>query len=94
MKIIRPRPAAEKLGIGLPTLWAWARDKPDFPQPVRLSGNASGFVEDELDAWLAAQVTAYRAQPPQKRETAIVAAQKSALARRQRKAQEADRVTA
>jgi prophage regulatory protein len=85
MKILRPRQAAEKLGIGLPTIWAWAREKPDFPKPIQLSGNASGFIESELDAFLEKKVAEFRAAPA-KRETAVAAAQKSALARRQRAA--------
>lgn len=84
MKIIRPKVAAEKLGIGLPTLWSWAR-REDFPRPIQLSSNASGFIESELDDWLARRVSESRAHPV-KRETAIAAAQKSALARRQRAA--------
>lgn len=93
MRIIRPRAAAEKLGIGLPTLWNWARSKQDFPKPIRLSGSASGFIESELDAWLERRVSESRAQPV-KRETAIAAGQKSALARRQRKAQGGDHAPA
>lgn len=92
MNIIRPKKAAEKLGIGLPTLWSWAR-RADFPKPIQLSSNASGFVENELDDWLARRVAESRAQP-KKRETAIAAGKKSALARRQRKAQEADHAPA
>ncbi len=92
MKIIRPKVAAEKLGIGLPTLWSWAR-RADFPKPIQLSSNASGFIESELDDWLERRVAESRAQPV-KRETAIAAAQKSALARRQRKAQEVDHARA
>lgn len=80
MGIIRPRKAAEKCGIALPTLWAWAKIKPGFPQPVRLSGNATGFVESELDAYLEKVVQDYRDQPA-KRETAALAAAASALSR-------------
>ena len=31
-KALRPKPAAEYLGIGLSTLWAWAKTRDDFPQ--------------------------------------------------------------
>lgn len=93
MKILRPRQAAEKCGIGLPTIWAWARDKPDFPKPIQLSGNASGFIEAELDDWLERKVTEFRAAPV-KRETAVAAAQKSAAARQQRKTREANHAAA
>jgi len=80
MRIIRPRQAAEKCGIALPTLWAWAKSKPDFPQPIRLSGNASGFVESELDAYLEKLVQESREQPA-KRETATRASAASAASR-------------
>lgn len=89
MKIIRPRQAAEKCGIGIPTLWNWVRNKQDFPRPVRLSGGVSGFVEEEIDSYLERKVAEYRAAP-EKRETAMVAGQKSAQARRQRQAQGGD----
>ena len=83
MKIIRPQQTAEKCGIALSTLWAWAEGKPDFPKPVQLSGNVSGFIEEEVETYLERKVAESRAEPT-KRETAVVAAKKSALVRRQR----------
>ena len=76
MKIIRPQQTAEKCGIALSTLWAWAEGKPDFPKPVQLS-------EEEVETYLERKVAESRAEPT-KRETAVVAAKKSALVRRQR----------
>jgi prophage regulatory protein len=46
---IRPAQAAEKLGIGVSTLWARAKREPDFPKPVKLSTRTTIFVERELD---------------------------------------------
>lgn len=83
MKIIRPQQAAEKCGIALSTIWAWAENKPEFPKPVQLSGNVSGFIEEEIDAYLERKVAESRTKPT-KRETAVAAATKSALVRRQR----------
>lgn len=45
---LRPRDAAEFLGIGLSTLWRWAKERHDFPKPARLSRNVSLFNEAEL----------------------------------------------
>jgi prophage regulatory protein len=69
MKIIRPQQTAEKCGIALSTLWAWAEGKPDFPKPVQLSGNVSGFIEEEVETYLERKVAESRAEPT-KRETA------------------------
>jgi predicted DNA-binding transcriptional regulator AlpA len=93
MRIIRPRQAAEKCGIALPTLWAWAKSKPDFPQPIRLSGNATGFVEHELDTYLEKLVQESREQP-EKRATAVRAATVSAASRRARRKAEAGHASA
>jgi len=52
-KGLRPAKAAEKLGIGLSTLWAWAKHDPEFPRPVKLGAATTVFLEHELDAYLA-----------------------------------------
>ncbi|PLZ02558.1 hypothetical protein CY652_10630 [Burkholderia sp. WAC0059] len=51
-KGLRPAQAAEKLGIGLSTLWARAKHEADFPRPVKLGSRTTVFLESELDAWL------------------------------------------
>lgn len=52
---IRPKQAAELLGIGRATLWRWASEKRDFPQPIRLSPRCTVFDLGELVAWRDAQ---------------------------------------
>ncbi|KJJ95051.1 regulatory protein [Burkholderiaceae bacterium 26] len=52
-KGLRPPKAAEKLGIGLSTLWARAKNDPEFPRPVKLGPATTVFLEHELDAYLA-----------------------------------------
>ncbi|MCA8051309.1 helix-turn-helix transcriptional regulator [Burkholderia arboris] len=51
-KGLRPSQAAEKLGIGLSSLWAKAKAEPGFPQPVKLGPATTVFIEHELDAYI------------------------------------------
>jgi prophage regulatory protein len=49
---LRPSQAAEKLGIGLSSLWAKAKNESGFPQPVKLGPATTVFIEHELDAYV------------------------------------------
>lgn len=51
-KGLRPSQAAEKLGIGLSSLWAKAKNEPNFPQPVKLGPATTVFIESELDQYV------------------------------------------
>ena len=52
-KILRRLAVCEKVGLSPVTVWRKANDpKDDFPVAVSLSPNATGWFEDELDAWL------------------------------------------
>lgn len=53
-KIIRPNDLAQKLGISIPTLFRRMK-QPDFPDKIRLSTQAIGFRESEIDDWLESQ---------------------------------------
>ena len=53
LRIVRPKGASKKVGLGLSTIWAKAADPKDpFPQPVKLSAKCSGWIERELDQWI------------------------------------------
>ena len=53
LQILRPREAARKVDASISTLYRWVGDPAfDFPKPIRLGANSSGFLEHELDAWL------------------------------------------
>jgi prophage regulatory protein len=52
-KAVRPAKAAEKLAIGLSTLWLKAKHDPDFPKPFKLGPRTTIFLENELDGYLA-----------------------------------------
>ncbi len=45
---LRPKQAAEFLGVGVSTLWRWVKEQPDFPQPVRLSERVTVFAQGDL----------------------------------------------
>jgi len=56
-KIIRMKPSAEKIGVGLSTIYDWQnphspRYDPSFPKRVKLGRATSGIVEADLDAWI------------------------------------------
>ncbi len=53
---LRPKHAAEFLGIGKATLWRWVKERPDFPKARRYSLRCVVFDRDELIAWRDAQV--------------------------------------
>jgi prophage regulatory protein len=50
---LRPAQAAEKLAIGVSTLYLKAKNDPDFPKPVKLGPRTTIFLENELDEYIA-----------------------------------------
>lgn len=52
-RALRPAKAAEKLGISVPTLYRYIREKSDFPKLHKLSDRVSFLDESELDAFIA-----------------------------------------
>jgi prophage regulatory protein len=50
-KSYRPKQAAELLGVGIATIWRWAKERSDFPKPIRLSARCTVFDGDQLTAW-------------------------------------------
>jgi len=49
--LIRPKDLANKLGIGISTLYERMK-QPDFPKKIRISKQAVGFRESEIDEWM------------------------------------------
>jgi predicted DNA-binding transcriptional regulator AlpA len=47
---MRPKQAADFLGIAVSTLWRWVRDRKaeNFPQPKRLGPRTTVFTVEEL----------------------------------------------
>ncbi|EPS1224416.1 AlpA family phage regulatory protein [Burkholderia cenocepacia] len=57
---LRPKAAAQKLGIGLSTLWLKVSKDPEFPRPVKLGEATTVFIEQEIDAWLRLRIAESR----------------------------------
>jgi prophage regulatory protein len=56
LKILRRKQVQDRLGLSRSTIYAMVAAN-ELPPPIRLgSGRAVGWIEGEVDAWLAAQV--------------------------------------
>lgn len=53
--VLRASSVAKYLDIGRSTVWALARECPDFPKPRKLSNRTTVWLRAELDAWLSAK---------------------------------------
>ena len=56
-KSLRPTQAADFLGIALPTLWRWLKERPDFPRSRKIGPRCTVFDAGELAAWRDSQIT-------------------------------------
>ncbi len=48
---------AQRYGVHRSTPWRWARDKIEFPKPVRLSSRCTRWKLSELEAWESSRAT-------------------------------------
>lgn len=60
-KSLRPKQAADFLGISRVTLWRWIKERPDFPRPRNLSPRCTVLDQAELIAWRDAQASCRKA---------------------------------
>jgi len=60
-RLLTGREVADRLGLSTKTVLRWAQTG-ELPA-IRLSNRAIRFREDELDEWLRARATPYRAAP-------------------------------
>lgn len=51
-KILRPKDAQAKLGIGRTKYYELNKNDPTFPEDIILGPRARGKLEHELDAWI------------------------------------------
>lgn len=61
MKIIRLKTVCEKTGLSRSAIYALVRKK-SFPKQIGLNPKTVGWIEDEVNAWLAAKVNASRSK--------------------------------
>ncbi len=57
MRVIRTQEVCDKIAVSRTSLWRLCKNT-DFPKPIHLGGKIAGFLEHEIDAWLAAQAAA------------------------------------
>jgi predicted DNA-binding transcriptional regulator AlpA len=81
MKFIRVRDVAEKLGQSVPKTWNDVAADPAFPQPVK-RGGLTCWVEGEVDAYIAQQVTEFRSKAHQVKRASTFKAAKASVDRR------------
>lgn len=59
MRILRPKEVIRKLGISKSTFYDWqnkkskGRYKSNFPRPINLGANSVGYLESEIDEFIA-----------------------------------------
>lgn len=51
-RCLRPKAAAAKLGIGVSTLFKYAKTDPAFPKGIKMSVRCRVFRESDLEAYL------------------------------------------
>lgn len=54
-KALRPKLAAERIGVSVVTFFRWAREDPSFPDLFRPTSRTTLIDSGELDAWLEAK---------------------------------------
>ena len=54
--IIRPRDVFKKVGLSRSTIWRMERQG-HFPRRVSLGAHAVGYIESEIDEWVATRPT-------------------------------------
>jgi prophage regulatory protein len=58
MKILRKPGLLAKVGLNYVTIWRHTREG-NFPQPIQLGPNSVGWIEEEVDAWIASRRRGY-----------------------------------
>ena len=48
-------PVAQRYGVAPATIWRWARERDDFPKPIKLGDNCTRWRVADLEQWEAAK---------------------------------------
>jgi prophage regulatory protein len=59
LRVLPRRAVAERVNLSSTTIWRLVRRR-QFPAPIKLSSNRVGWVEGEIDAWVAERTAASR----------------------------------
>ena len=60
LKMLRRRQVEARVGLGCSQIYQLMQEG-QFPRSVRLGARAVGWIESEIDGWLAARIAASRA---------------------------------
>lgn len=63
-RILRLKEVRARVGLSHTSIYEGAA-KGTFPKPIKLSGRASGWLEREVDAWIAGRIAARDASQSQ-----------------------------
>ena len=55
--VLRVNDIARVMGVSRATIWNWANPKsrlycPDFPKPIKLSANITGWISSEIEEYI------------------------------------------
>lgn len=59
MRLLRAAEVATRIGVGRSMIFQLV-SKNQFPKPVRITSRNVGFVEEEVDSWIASKIAASR----------------------------------
>jgi prophage regulatory protein len=62
MRILKAKEVAERTSISIPHIRHLARDG-KFPEPIPLTENRSGWLEQDVDEWISERVRSFRVYP-------------------------------
>ena len=54
MRVMRLDEVVARVGLSKSTVWRYI-DEGDFPPPIKLGPRASGWIEHEIDDWIASR---------------------------------------
>lgn len=54
MKVLRIYEVLDRVGLSKSTLWRYIGEG-EFPPPIKLGPRASGWIEQEIDDWIASR---------------------------------------
>jgi prophage regulatory protein len=65
MELLRINAVLQMTGLSRSRLYHHIKTDPAFPQPVKISQRSTGFVRDEVDAWIRGRIAASREAKPE-----------------------------
>lgn len=55
LRIVRMKQLTERTGLSRSTLYALMASDPEFPRKITLTARTIGFLESDVDAWIASR---------------------------------------